>query len=355
MSKKELFIEKVLKHSKNNSIEGTFVREGEVRIGQTIHTLGEEEHSDIESFLIELKSVKDSFNPKYAIIGIEEDIGPRANYGKSGAVNGWEAFLQIFLNMQDTKYLKGVDMLLVGKIDLSDLQEKSLEVEFSNNPMRLSELVIQIDKRVEVVISALLHCGYNPIVIGGGHNNAYPIIKSLSKYYNKNINVINLDPHSDCRPLEGRHSGNPFSCCFSDEIINKYILVGMDPFYNSAKSIECLEENNAEFENCMMTNLLDTYSQDELIGSVLRVLGEDKPTFTTIDCDAIEYMPSSAKTNIGLTPSTAFSVIKNSLFYTDVKALFLAEGAPKIDNEDEMKYVGKFLSYCVSKYVQKSI
>ena len=58
-----------------------------------------------------------------------------------------------------------------------------------------------------------------PIIVGGGHNNAYGIIKGSALALNKKINVLNIDAHADFRPLEGRHSGNGFSYAFHEGFI----------------------------------------------------------------------------------------------------------------------------------------
>ena len=97
--------------------------------------------------------------------------------------------------------------------------------------------------------------GYIPIVIGGGHNNAYPIIKTISESFNQAIHVFNLDPHADCRALEGRHSGNSFSYAKEHGFIDQYTVFGLHKNYNSEFIYSYLEKNNfkREFE-CVPLN-----------------------------------------------------------------------------------------------------
>ena len=48
------------------------------------------------------------------------------------------------------------------------------------------------------------------------------------------MDVVNLDPHADCRNVaEGRHSGNGFSTAFGEGLIRKYFLCGYHNRYNS--------------------------------------------------------------------------------------------------------------------------
>ena len=63
-----------------------------------------------------------------------------------------------------------------------------------------------------------------PIIIGGGHNNAYGNIKGTSLAIGEPINVINFDAHSDFRPEEGRHSGNGFSYAYTEGFLNYYFI-----------------------------------------------------------------------------------------------------------------------------------
>ena len=77
-----------------------------------------------------------------------------------------------------------------------------------------------------------------PIAIGGGHNNAYPLIKGSAKGLYKagriplaQINCINLDAHTDFRPSEGRHSGNGFRYAEEDGYLQKYCAVGVHENY----------------------------------------------------------------------------------------------------------------------------
>lgn len=70
--------------------------------------------------------------------------------------------------------------------------------------------------------------------IGGGHNNAYPLLKGASKGLYKSgqiplasLNCISLDAYADFRALEGRHSGNAFSYAEEDGYLQKYCVIGI--------------------------------------------------------------------------------------------------------------------------------
>ncbi|MEI9959443.1 MAG: arginase family protein [Ferruginibacter sp.] len=80
-----------------------------------------------------------------------------------------------------------------------------------------------IDEEVENMLKVIAAAKKIPIVIGGGHNNAYPIIKGVAKGLVKagaiplaQINCVNLDAHTDYGATEGRHSGNGFKYAEED-------------------------------------------------------------------------------------------------------------------------------------------
>ncbi len=107
-----------------------------------------------------------------------------------------------------------------------------------------------IDAEVEELIKIITAAGKTPIVIGGGHNNSYPLIKGTAKglqkagmMNNSQINVINLDAHADYRIMEGRHSGNGFRYAREEGYLNKYAIIGLHENYNSQSMMDDLYSN----------------------------------------------------------------------------------------------------------------
>ncbi|MBK7139971.1 MAG: arginase family protein [Bacteroidetes bacterium] len=118
---------------------------------------------------------------RFVIFGIPEDIGIRANFGQKGASAAWSAFLDAFLNIQANGFLSFSQVVLAGNIITSDLMEKAniLNEKKQKDLIALRSLVEQLDERVYEVVSLIVSMGKIPIVIGGGHNNAFPIISAL--------------------------------------------------------------------------------------------------------------------------------------------------------------------------------
>ena len=62
---------------------------------------------------------------RIALLGIPEDISPRANLGRGGAHEAWSAFLPAWTNLQDNRFLDFSAVLLLGCVECADLQEQS--------------------------------------------------------------------------------------------------------------------------------------------------------------------------------------------------------------------------------------
>ena len=175
-------------------------REGEQKIGEKTWVLGPGEGlNDLAGYAE--KGVR------FALLGIPESIGPQANFGRSGAELAWEAFLDSFLNMQSNRFLVGNEILCLGHIDTGPLQEEASRKDLSipEHIQALRSLCARVDEMVAPVIEAIVRSGLTPVVIGGGHNNVYPILKGVSRgmKVSEGIQCVNCDPHADFRPHRG--------------------------------------------------------------------------------------------------------------------------------------------------------
>jgi len=188
-----------------------------------------------------------------------------------------------------------------------------------------------------------------PIIIGGGHNNAYPIIKTIYTVLQSKLNVVNLDPHADCRIEEGRHSGNPFSFAFSNGYIDEYTVLGLHKAYNSEYLLSYLDANKFQY-----TFFDDYIGNPALYRKDILEVAEELSGSTAIgidlDLDAIQHMPTSAYSPSGISVEDArfYARIMGSL--DNVRYFHLPEGAPK--NTDEDKIIGKTLAYLVWEFIE---
>ena len=298
------------------------VREGEEKLGQKVR---------INSTPIDL-------NGKFVIIGVAEDIGPRANLGFAGAEAGFNAFITRFLNVQSNRFLNGSEIIVYGVVRSSETFSNSDLVELRNT-------VEHLDLLLEEVLQVVFSSGGIPIVIGGGHNNAYPMIKAYSHVNQKKIDVLNIDPHADFRKLEGRHSGNSFSYAMQEGALGKYTVLGLHQSYNSESMLQDLEKNGVDF------TFFEDYIDDKELFYRDLFKFEDKQIGLEIDMDTIKQMPSSAYTPSGFSVEEIRRALRFLVNASKVVYLHLPEAAPQ--NEREATFVGKVITYLVTDFIKK--
>ena len=326
----------------------TRVREQETKVGQEIKTL-----ADVANWEKDLAQL----NCKFVLLGIPEDIGVRANYGRGGAHTAWKPALESFLNQQSNLFFDAQTCCVLGHIVVDDLMQKADELSAQNNNINtitgLRKLVSELDGRVTAIIHKIVKLDKIPVVIGGGHNNSFPIIKGASEALAQKIHAINCDPHSDFRALEGRHSGNGFSYAFEQGFLEKYAVFCMHEQYNTK------------------TVLHDFFKQPQHLyyNTYEDVFVREKLTYTTalqqaisfvnghhcgveIDMDAITNVPSSAKTSSGLSPIQARQYVYACGQRLNTTYLHIAEGAPILSHIKADNKTGKLIAYLITDFIK---
>ncbi len=141
-------------------------RSGEIKFGEKMLTVPKD--VDITQFLNDCKA-------RFVLVGIPEDIGIRANYGRPGAASAWESAIKSIANIQHNRFCKGSHLLVLGSLNVKEelLQAEKLDFNNVDDRKSFSILVEKIDKEVAHIIFTIVKAGKIPIIIGGGHNNAY--------------------------------------------------------------------------------------------------------------------------------------------------------------------------------------
>ena len=313
-------------------------RADETKLGEQIQTV----HSD--NWEEELKNSTATF----VLLGIPEDIGVRANYGIGGAHTLWDPALKALVNVQHTEILTGESLLLLGSMDFSKLMQQSAEADI----VGLRELVAHIDAAVTPVIEKIILAGKVPIVIGGGHNNAYPLLQGSSMAYALQVNCINLDAHSDYRAIEGRHSGNGFRYAKQKGYLDKYAIVGLHENYNSQNIISKLANDPdlhySFYEDIFIREKLTftTAINDALTHTT------GKPRGIEIDLDCIERTLSSAATPSGITPLQARQYVHLCSLAGNAAYLHITEGAVQLGNGREDPLTAKLAAYLITDFIK---
>lgn len=322
----------------------------------TRHRSGEEKIGEaVQSGLLDWKTSLKNSSAKFVIVGIPEDIGVRANYGRAGAASAFKPALESFLNQQNNFFLNADSVYVLGEVFVDDLMEESenLSIKNEDDISALREFVTKIDDRVSELIKTIITFEKIPIIIGGGHNNAFGNIKGAFLALQKKINVLNCDPHLDFRPTEGRHSGNGFSYAFENGFIDKYAVLSMHEQYNNNASIQ-------EFKTHSDHLFYNTYEsifvkkQFDFISATKQCIGfvSGNSCGLEIDLDAITNVPSSAKTSSGLSPTQARQFVHLTAEHLDVKYFHIAEGAPVLSHIKADNKTGKLIAYLISDFIK---
>ena len=271
---------------------------------------------------------------EFVILGISESIGPQANFGRSGAEKAFDAFLKVFVNMQVTSNMLPEKFAFAGEITC----ERSF-----THPEEARNWVVELDYFVVEIVKPIIAHGKKPIIIGGGHNNAFPIIQAFYQL-NKSLSVINMDAHADCRALDGRHSGNPFSYAIDQKQLGSYGVFGLHKAFNNRRITEFLLENNVQF------GYFDDYvfHPDQFMIDVkayLSTVSQENFVGVELDMDCMANVPSSAMSPIGFTINDARKYVNECLINGKVGYFHFPEGA--VIQEGDDRTIGRILAQFV--------
>ncbi|HZW78733.1 MAG TPA: arginase family protein [Flavobacteriaceae bacterium] len=291
---------------------------------------------------------------KYVLLGIPEDIGVRANYGKPGTSEAWEATLGAFLNIQDNHFTNANNLILLGEIDCDKqmVQAHELSQNIDHNVEELGELVIQIDHKVERIVETIVAAGKIAIIIGGGHNNSYGNLSGTSAALGKKINCINMDAHTDFRSLEHRHSGNGFTYAFARGYLSKYFIFGLHQNYTSENVLCAIRDTQGRVQFSLFEDieLEKTKTFTEALQEAEDFCCNDDFGIE-LDLDSIEGMGSSAMTSSGFSMTKARRFLRHFSKLPNLRYVHLCEGAPKAGLFPNA--VAKGISYLISDVINE--
>ncbi|MXN90319.1 arginase [Flavobacterium sp. Sd200] len=339
-------MENIIRFTDTDVVKYTAYRSGEIKFGERVQTIPANEPV--------FEYIKNC-DAEFVLLGIPEDIGIRANYGRQGASYAWESTLKSILNLQHNKFCKGGRVLILGQINVLELQGKAQTLDPYNKEGRkeLSALVEKLDKDVSYVVCQIIKAGKIPIIIGGGHNNAYGNIKGTSLAKGRPVNAINYDAHADFRMLEGRHGGNGFSYAFEEGFLKNYFIFGLHENYTSKGVMETIKKHSDRIR-------FNTYEQiairkekhfSEEMALATGFVGDD-PFGLEIDLDALPNVASSNITNTGFSIERARQFIHYFGSQKNVAYMHICEGAPSLDHDTKNHLTGKLIAYLITDFMK---
>lgn len=340
-------------YHKADVLAHTSIRRFETKLGEVLEPFKRMNES-VEECVAQLSA-------KFVILGVVEDIGVKANYGMGGTGSAWVPFLQQFCNIQSNDFLMGNDIAIAGHFDFSQIQ--ALIEKNAHTPQEKVEAyrlaVNTIDDEVEKLIKLLVQHGKIPIVIGGGHNNAYPCLKGAAKALHKQgkiplscINAINLDAHADYRPQEGRHSGNAFRYAEADGYLQKYCVVGLQE--NTIAQNVWSDIVNNPFIDLITYEDIFIHEKRSFLQAVHHAIDFTNDGFVGIelDVDAIENTLCSASSPAGVSVQQARQYITLATKLSNVAYVHICEGAASLTNGQRSTTIGKLISFLTADAIK---
>ncbi|MCC9070848.1 formimidoylglutamase [Flavobacterium sp. F-65] len=341
-------MEKLIPFTVNDLAKVTNHRSGEIKFGEKMIIVPK--GADAIDFLKNCEA-------KYVLLGIPEDIGIRANYGRPGAASAWNSAIKSIANIQHNRFCKGNHIVVLGQIDVRQEMKEVEHLDFNDidDRSKLSQLVERVDKEVSHVIFNVIKAGKTPIIIGGGHNNAYGNIKGAALAHGKPINAVNFDAHSDFRILEGRHSGNGFSYAYEEGFLKKYFIFGLHENYTSKSVLDIIKK----IEDRVRYNTYDSVKirkEKDFNAEMQFALDFVKTDIfgIEIDLDAIPNIASSAMTLSGFSIEELRQFVSYFGQHQNAAYIHICEGAPDLGEEKNNHLIGKLIGYLVTDFIKSN-
>jgi arginase family enzyme len=252
-----------------------------------------------------------------------------------------------FISELYATYYYTIDSIKVGVQFKSKLMYQ--KEDFNSSLIDLRKYVETIDDEVSKFIQDFVQKGFTPIVIGGGHNNSYPILKGIYNAKQNALDCINIDPHFDFRAIEGRHSGNGFSYAKQNGYLNEYAVFGFHENYNNQYMLDALWAQNPEkcisFESLIFNNINYMDAWQTLLSKFDDSIGLE------IDLDSVAMMPTSAYTPSGF----SFEDLRRFLYFTknnkNIEYLHIAEG--NVAHQMQAVHVSKSIAFLLADLLRK--
>lgn len=256
------------------------------------------------------------------IVGVPTDEGVKRNGGRAGAKDGPAAIRTELYKRTPFVIGKERSPSEVPVFDFGDIiPAKTLETTH--------------DMLAEVV-HTLCNAGIVPVVLGGGHDIAYPNFTGFSKG-KKQVGVINIDTHLDYRkPIPKRNSGTSFRQMLDDHMSPLHAMnlveIGIQSFANAGDHYSELLERGAT-----IFSLRDV--RQDGIAKVLDLAYElavssNDSLYMSFDLDAVHSADApgvSAPLPTGLTPEEFLTAALFAGKRRKTKIIDIVELNPKYD------------------------
>lgn len=315
--------------------------EGSIKIGETVQYI-----TTGNNWQVELGNCMAS----YVILGIPEDIGSKTKGFSFSTSNSFQSFIHEFLNLQDNLYLSGEDCLLLGTVQIEDLATRLKFLTI--NEQELFQLVEEIDDRVQSILEPIFKAGKKPIIIGGGQNNSFPILRSFAAAQQRSVNCLNISAHTSLQPPEGRSARNGFSYAIMEGILQNYYVFGLHENEIPHSIYEFILANYEKVGFTRFEAILqnDPYMFEALEEAKEFLAGKAKGIEVNMNCISDTHL--SPDYPDGFLLREVRQLIRRFAPNNNVRYLHLCEASSGIVDRDEDKLTGKSLALLVADFIK---
>jgi len=258
-----------------------------------------------------------------ALIGFACDEGVKRNRGRAGAKEGPDHFRKASGNLpvqfkEDTIFLDCGNVLCEN----GDMEEAQ--------------------RTLALIVTSLIQAGYQPLVIGGGHEVAYAHYSGIRNAIKETdtIGIINFDAHFDLRePAEnGTNSGTGFlqiaNDCNSVNQEFRYMPIGIQKNSNTKLLFETADHLGV---NYITSDWFQPLKYEDLQQKIAAFISGSTNIYLTICMDVFSSSVApgvSAPAYTGLFPDPFFSSILNLILASGkVISMDIAELNPTYDHD----------------------
>ncbi|MFZ9879974.1 MAG: formimidoylglutamase [Phycisphaerales bacterium] len=270
--------------------------------------------------------------PTLACIAYASDEGVARNGGRRGAREGGSKLRERLGNLPS---VEGVDIVDAGVVG------------FAGSVLETQEALAWAVERIAAL-------GGTPLVLGGGHDQAYGHFLGVAKALRCAPACVNIDAHLDLRPIpeDGPNSGTPFTqameWCAAHGQPFRYAVLGVQRGANTRGLLARAEESGVVMVDA------DGFAID-MIDEVMDAVDaavDDADICLSIDLDvfAAAFAPGvSAPSAMGIAPDASFRRVLRGILATGrVRGVEIAELSPTHDIDDRTARLGAMLAFEVA-------
>ncbi len=288
-------------------------------------------------------ALREQTSTAVAIIGVPQHIGVERNGGRPGAAGAPLAIRNALYRMATSAIVDVMQDHRLVVIDMGDIEVEGRTLE-------------EIHDQQCTVVHACMTSGMVPLVLGGGHDVAWPTIDALNTI-GASYGVINIDAHADVRAMKESlpsnqsrtnavnsgttdgspyaHSGSPFRQMLeapaSTLADGAFVEFGLQPHAVSAAHLEYIDSKGMDF---MMLDDIRTAGVAQAWSMAQRRASKGEALYVSLDMDAFAsaYAPGvSAPSADGFVPHEIATCLRMAGAEPTLRAFDVVEVNPVYD------------------------